>query len=292
MREREPAVDLGLRPILRREESAKLFGGIDLARVLVAKLGRTLEQAGLDRFEQGPCPGNEVGLRGKFFFFRPAVSATDRHRTFFDVARSDFHAERNALLDPLPIFDTAARIAAVDLRADRFAEGRLRAELRGEFFGGFEDSGAGFLFGQDRKNDDLRGRDAGRQDEPVVIRMRHDECPDKARADTPAGGPGELATAVTCGEFDSGGAGEILSEKMRCPRLDRLAVLHHGLDAKRAHRAGKSFAFRFFAGKDGQREVLTGEFFVNAEHLVRLGHRFLHRLVRCVAFLPEEFCGA
>ena len=83
-----------------------------------------------------------------------------------------------------------------------------------------------------------------------------------------------------------------MSEEVRSARLDRLAVLHHGLDTKRADRTGKSFAFRFLAGEDGQCEVLAGEFLVNTEHFFRLVHRFFLRLVRRVALLPEEFRGA
>ena len=35
--------------------------------------------------------------------------------------------------------------------------------------------------------------------------------------------------------------------------------------------------------------MLAGEFFINPEHFVRLGHGFLHRFVGCVSLLPKKF---
>ena len=165
----------------------------------------------------------------------------------------------------------------------------MGAQLCGKFLGGFQDGGAGFLLGQHGQDDDLRRCNTRRKNKAVIIGVRHDERADEPRAHSPAGGPGELTAAIARGKLDPGGAGEVLSEEMRSARLDRLAVLHHGFDAKRADSPREALAFRFFAGEDGKCEMLAGECFVDAEHFVRLGHSLFHRLVRRVSLLPEEF---
>ena len=59
---------------------------------------------------------------------------------------------------------------------DRLAEGGLRAQLGGEFVHRGEDGVARFGFRRDGQDDDLRGRDARRQHEAVVVGMRHDDA--------------------------------------------------------------------------------------------------------------------
>ena len=90
-------------------------------------------------------------------------------------------------------------------------------------------------------------------------------------------------------KLDSARARKVLPEKMRSAGLDRFAILHHRFDAKRLHRAGETFALRFLAGENRQREIIAHEGFVNVEHLLRLLARFGFGFVHGVAFLPEEF---
>ena len=75
---------------------------------------------------------------------------------------------------------------------------------------------------------------------------------------------------------------------MRRAGLDGFAILDHRLDAKRLQGAGKALAFGLLAANHRYRQVVASKGLVNAEHL----HRFLpglrFRLVRGVAFLPEE----
>ena len=52
-------------------------------------------------------------------------------------------------------------------------------------------------------------------------------------------------------EFDAAGLGKILPEEMRRAGLDRLAILHHRLDAERLHRAGEALASLFSPVKTG-----------------------------------------
>ena len=61
MGEREAAVDLRFRGILRREEIVKLFLGIDPARVRIAEGQRAVEKILLDRIEHSRCLTNEFG---------------------------------------------------------------------------------------------------------------------------------------------------------------------------------------------------------------------------------------
>jgi hypothetical protein len=79
---------------------------------------------------------------------------------------------------------------------------------------------------------------------------------------------------------------------MRSAGLNGLSILHHRLDAKRLHCAGKSFALRLLAGEDRDRQMLAHEGFVDVEHLPGLGSRFGFGFVHSVAFLPKELRGA
>ena len=48
----------------------------------------------------------------------------------------------------------------------------------------------------DRDDDEMGGRDAGRQDEAVVIAMGHDEAADQARRHSPRGRPSKFSLAA------------------------------------------------------------------------------------------------
>ena len=88
----------------------------------------------------------------------------------------------------------------------------------------------------------MRRRNARREDESIVIRMRHDHCADEPCAYAPACRPTELLPAVARLELNAARAREVLPKKMRRSGLDRFAILHHCFDAERLHRAGKALA--------------------------------------------------
>ena len=98
---------------------------------------------------------------------------------------------------------------------------------------------------------------------------------------------------VFCRErnLDAARLGEVLPEEVRGAGLDRLAILHHRLDAERLHRAREALAFALLAGEDRQREAVARERLVDPEHALGFLARLRLGLVRGVAFLPEKLGG-
>ena len=79
---------------------------------------------------------------------------------------------------------------------------------------------------------------------------------------------------------------------MRCASLERLTVLHHGLDGVRLEGAGEAFAGRLHATHDGHGHVVLRKVGIDALHLNGLLLGLLAGGVGRVTLLPEEFGGA
>ena len=131
-------------------------------------------------------------------------------------------------------------------------------------------------------------RQSRRQDDAVVVAVRHDQRADKPRRNAPRRRPSERFLALLIEEFDLLGPGKILPEEVRRAGLQRFAVLHHGFDAVGVHRAGKAFAGRLFAFDDRHGHVVLREGRVDVEHAERFFDGFLLGGVGRVAFLPEK----
>ena len=178
-----------------------------------------------------------------------SISPRNSYRPLGDIAGADLDPDRNSLLDPIPVFHTAAKIARIDLDVDRCRRvAKLSQRGRGSF-GRFEHRGAGFLFR--RYGDDHRcaGAIRGGKNEPIVVAMGHDERADQPGAHSPAGRPRIFELAVARLKLNPARLREILPEEMRGSGLDGLSILDHRLDAKRLHRSGKALAFRLLAGE-------------------------------------------
>ena len=111
------------------------------------------------------------------------------------------------------------------------------AKLGGQFVGGFQNRRARFFLWRDRENDNVRRRDPRRQDQAVVVGVRHDQRADQARAHAPARRPAKFLLAVARLKLNSARARKVLPEEMRRAGLDRFSILHHRFDAKCLHRA-------------------------------------------------------
>ena len=154
---------------------------------------------------------------------------------------------------------------------------------------GFEDLGFLVVVFVDRHDDHLRGGQARRQDEPLIVAVHHDNRPDKARGKAPGRGPAELQGAFAVEIADGEGLGEILAEIVRSARLQRFAVAHHGLDGVGLVGAGETLGRGLAAGDDRDRRFIHGEVGVDVEHLARFGFGFIERGVGGVALLPVKF---
>ena len=93
-------------------------------------------------------------------------------------------------------------------------------------------------------------------------------------------------------EFNFAGFSKVLPKKMACSRLQRLAILHHGLDGKRIHRSRKSLAVSLATLDHRHGHPVLREVLVYIQHL----HGFFARLylggMRGVTLLPQKFRGA
>ena len=244
------------------------------------------EDAGLDLFEQVADVFLESGAGARLLLER--VAAHDLDGVVLQVATAHGQTYGDALelvFGKLP--SGLLRVVVVKLDADA-----QLAKSGGDAVYLFTDRGQLLGRAVDGDDDDLHGGEVWRQDEAVVVRVRHDERADEAGGDAPGRGPGVVRLAVTVDEGDVEGAAEVLSEEVRGAGLKRLTVLHHGLDGVRLEGAGEAFAGRLDAADDGHGHVVLGKVGIDALHLDRLLLGLLAGGVGRVAFLPEEFGGA
>ena len=122
--------------------------------------------------------------------------------------------------------------------------------------------------------------------------MGHHHAADKPRRDPPARRPCVLLRAAFREELYAACLCEILSEKVRRPRLQGLPVLHHRLYAIGVHRPGEFFSLSLFAADYGHRHVVLRELLVDAQHFLRLLFGLCARSVGGVALLPKKFSRA
>ena len=119
-------------------------------------------------------------LTEEFLFFDNAlfvgrlIATLEANFAFLEVAGSNFDTQRDALFNPLPFLDSATKVAVVDVDAERFAAISLFAKTGGESLAGIDDGVAGVFLGSDGNDNDLLGRDTGREDQAVVVRVSHD----------------------------------------------------------------------------------------------------------------------
>ena len=138
----------------------------------------------------------------------------------------------------------------------------------------------------------MNRRDPRRQDEPVIVGMRHDDGADQARAHAPARRPPKLLRACARLKLNPARPRKILAEEMRGTRLNRFAILDHRFNAERLDRAREAFALRFLTAENRNGEMVAHESRIDFEHLFRLRQRLHLRLVDGVALLPKEFSRA
>ena len=147
----------------------------------------------------------------------------------------------------------------------------------------------GLLAAADRDDDHLVRREAGRQDQALVVAVGHDHGADHPGGHAEGGGVRVGELAVLAGVLDVERPGEVRAQVVRRAGLQGPAVAHHGLDGERADRAREPLARRLLALDDrhgGQLADGAGVDLLQREH--RLAHRVGLVGVRGVALLPEE----
>ena len=198
----------------------------------------------------------------------------------FDVARADLKTDGHALHLVLAELPARRLIAVVEFDAERLCE--FIADLA-RFF-----QHALFVL-CDGDDHDLDRSDLRREDESVVVAVRHDDRADHTRRNAPRRLMRVTDFVVPVGERDVERFGESVAEVVRRAALERDAVVHHRLDGVRLFRAGKFFLLRLASRDRGDRERLEVEVLVNFQHAERFRARLVGRFVHRVSLLPEEF---
>ena len=188
----------------------------------------------------------------------------------------------------LPALLASAQVAVVELHADLFAREFARFQLLFDPFAIFADLGTVVVAAVDRQDDDVLGGQTRRQDEAVVVAVRHEKGADQPRGNAPRRRPSIGFAARLVLEFDFLGSGEVLPEEVGGPRLQGFAVLHHGFDRIRGDGSRKAFAGRFFPFDDRHGHLRLGEVGIHVEHFHRLFAGLGLGGVGRVALLPEK----
>ena len=140
--------------------------------------------------------------------------------------------------------------------------------------------------GQDHR---VRGREAGRQHEPVVVGVGHDDAADEPRGDAPRGRPRVLALSRPwsgrrcCWPGRSSARGSASVPAWSAFRSCIIASMQYVSTAP-----GKRSLSVFLPAEDGHGHELLGEGRVDVEHAHRLLLGLLGGGVRGVPLLPEE----
>ncbi len=125
----------------------------------------------------------------------------------------------------------------------------------------------GFLrFARDRHDDDLRGRDRGWKPQALVVAMHHDDGAEQPRRNAPARLPCVLKLIALIEEANLERLGEILSEEVRGPALQRASIGHQPLDGVGLIGAGKSFGRALAPDDQRNREEVLYKLSVNLQH--------------------------
>ena len=150
----------------------------------------------------------------------------------------------------------------------------------------------GLLAAADRDDHHLVGGEQRRQDEALVVPVRHDHSADHAGAHAPRGGVAQPELAALRGVLDAEGPGEVRAHVVRRAGLQRPPVAHHRLDRVGPLGAGEPLARRLLARDHRHGGHVPGHLLVEIEREQGLPHGVRLIGVRGVTLLPQELGGA
>ena len=217
----------------------------------------------------------------------PRIAANEFDHAAFEIARAKCEANGDALhlvLGKLPA--GAVLLAIIQMDANTCVLERLF-----DFAGCFE-HGFVTLLAQNRDQNDLHGGELRREDDAFVVAVRHHQRTDQPRGNTPTRSPNIFQFVVSVLKSAIERLGEVLPEKVARTGLQRLSILHYGLNTIGIHCPGEALSLRLHAPDDWHRHPFLRKRGVDIQHLSGLLHRFLLGGVRRMAFLPEELGGA
>ena len=250
--------------------------------MLLPVLERLVKQRLLYLVEQLRHDGRQVL---KLYDGLLAVVAADQYAlAVLDVARADLQAKREALHLVLGELPARAVLREVDLNADTGLLERLV-----QLICLVHDAR---LVCRDRDDNELEGRNLGRQHQALVVAVGHDDSADKTGRYTPGGLVHVLQRIVLIGILHIECTGKAIAEVVRGARLQRLAVVHHSLDRIGILGAGEALLLGLLALEHRDRQVFFTELGVDVQHAHGLLARLLLGGVHGVTLLPPELARA
>ena len=128
-----------------------------------------------------------------------------------------------------------------------------------------------------------------RKYQSVVVGVGHDQGTHQTGRYPPGSSPYVFQLVFLVDELHVERFGKVLPKEVRCTALQRLSVLHHGLDGVGVEGTGESFVGRLHTFDDGNSHVLLGEVAVDVQHSYGFFLSLFAGGVGRVSFLPQEF---
>src|SRR6266404_8885609 len=182
--------------------------GFRVVRIALAESQRLVMQRLLNFREQALGGRGQISELGADLPLLAWPVAASQHGSLFgDVFRPQFHAQGNAAHFPIVEFPAGALAFAL---IERDANVSF-CQLRLQFARRFKDGCLLLIRLENWDNHGLVRRELGRQYQPLVVAVHHDDRSNDARGKTPGRGPAMLQLAVLVEVFDLECLGEILS---------------------------------------------------------------------------------
>ena len=143
-----------------------------------------------------------------------------------------------------------------------------------------------------RDDHQLGGRNARRKNKALIVAVGHDDRADQTGGHAPRGLLHILKGVVLVRVLHVECLGKAVAEVMARAGLQRLAVVHHGLDGVGLFRTGETLLLGLFALEHRDGEILFAELRIDVQHAQGLLHRLLGGGVDGVALLPPELTAA
>ncbi len=138
----------------------------------------------------------------------------------------------------------------------------------------------------------MRWRDLWRQDQTLVVAVRHNKASDHPRRHAPACLPYEFFFIVFVQKLNAEHLGKILSQIMRGAHLQCLAIRHERLNRVRPQGACKTLQCGLLADRDWYGKILLNKLSILFEHPARFLLCFCLAAMCRMPLLPQKLGGA
>ena len=143
-----------------------------------------------------------------------------------------------------------------------------------------------FLTLINRNNNHLNRGQLRRQHETIVIGVSHNQSTHQACRYAPRCSPNIFEFVIFIDKLHVECLGEVLTEEVRCARLESLTILHHCFDGVSFQCAGKAFVSRLHTFNYRNSHILFSKIGIYIKHFHSFSFSFFASGMCCVTFLP------